>query len=110
MKIFISLTNETRNPNFETNLNDKPINIAKAEATHGDSTLKVFVELRAPNYPGSKYMLIYDPQQDQLRGDLFSGGTAAELQRGLRQDEMNSGKCRGTSVEWGEGFRVSGVK
>ena len=55
-------------------------------------------------------MLIYDPQQDRLRGDLFSGGTAAELQRGPRQDEMNSGKCRGTSVEWEEGFRVSGVK
>jgi hypothetical protein len=52
-------------------LNPKPINIAKAEATREGSTLKVFVELRAPNYPGSTYTLTYDPQQDQLRGIYF---------------------------------------
>ena len=52
-------------------LNPKPINIAKAEATRDGSTLKVFVELRAPNYPGSTYTLTYDPQQDQLRGIYF---------------------------------------
>ena len=52
-------------------LNPKPINIAKAEATRDDSTLKVFVELRAPNYPGSNYTLTYDPQHDQLRGIYF---------------------------------------
>jgi uncharacterized protein (DUF2147 family) len=52
-------------------LNPKPINIAKAEASRDGSTLKVFVELRAPNYPGSTYTLTYDPQQDQLRGIYF---------------------------------------
>lgn len=52
-------------------LNPKPINIARAEATRDGSTLKVFVELRAPNYPGSTYTLTYDPQQDQLRGIYF---------------------------------------
>jgi hypothetical protein len=52
-------------------LNPKPINIAKAEATREGSTLKVFVELRAPNYPGSTYTVTYDPQQDQLRGIYF---------------------------------------
>jgi hypothetical protein len=52
-------------------LNPKSINIAKAEATRDGSTLKVFVELRAPNYPGSTYTLTYDPQQDQLRGIYF---------------------------------------
>ena len=52
-------------------LNPKPINIAKAEATRDGSTLKVFVELRAPNYPGSTYTLTYDPQRDQLRGIYF---------------------------------------
>jgi len=30
-----------------------------------------FVELRAPNYPGSAYTLTYDPHQDQLRGIYF---------------------------------------
>src|SRR4030095_13976912 len=52
-------------------LNPKPINIAKAEATRDGSTVKVFVELRAANYPGSTYTLTYDPQQDQLRGNYF---------------------------------------
>jgi len=51
--------------------NPNPINIAKAEATRDGSTVKVFVELRAPNYPGSTYTLTYDPQQDQLRGIYF---------------------------------------
>jgi len=52
-------------------LNPKPINIAKAEATRDGSTLKVFVELRAPNYPGSTYTLTYDREHDQLRGIYF---------------------------------------
>ncbi len=52
-------------------LNPKPINIAKAEATRDGSKLNVFVELRAPNYPGSTYTLTYDPQRDQLRGIYF---------------------------------------
>ncbi len=43
-------------------LNPKPINIAKAEATRDGSKLNVFVELRAPDYPGSAYTLSYDPQ------------------------------------------------
>ena len=51
--------------------NPNPINIAKAEATRDGSTVKVFVELRAPNYPGSTYTLTYDQEQDQLRGIYF---------------------------------------
>ena len=52
-------------------LNPKPINIAKAEATRDGSTVKVFVELRAPNYPGSTYTLTYDREHDQLKGIYF---------------------------------------
>jgi hypothetical protein len=52
-------------------LNPKPITIAKAEATRDGSTVKVFVELRAPNYPGSTYTLTYDPTRDQLAGNYF---------------------------------------
>jgi len=51
--------------------NPKSINVAKAEASRDGSTVKVFVELRAPNYPGSTYTLSYDPQQDQLKGIYF---------------------------------------
>jgi hypothetical protein len=52
-------------------LNPQPINIAKAEASRDGSTMKVFVELRAPNYPGSTYTLTYDREHDQLRGIYF---------------------------------------
>ncbi len=52
-------------------LNPRPINVARAEATREGSTLKVFVELRAPNYPGSTYTLAYDPRRDQLGGTYF---------------------------------------
>jgi hypothetical protein len=52
-------------------LNPNPISVSKAEATRDGSTVKVFVELRAPNYPGSTYTLTYDPQRDQLTGIYF---------------------------------------
>jgi hypothetical protein len=52
-------------------LNPRPIPVARAEATRDRSTLSVFVELRAPGYPGSTYTLTYDPQRDQLVGTYF---------------------------------------
>ena len=52
-------------------LNPQPINVARAEATRDGSTQKVFVELRAPNYPGSTYTLTYDPSRNQLAGTYF---------------------------------------
>ena len=52
-------------------LNPRPITVARAEATRDGSTLKVFVELRAPGYPGSTYTLTYDPKRNQLEGVYF---------------------------------------
>jgi hypothetical protein len=52
-------------------LNPRPIPVARAEATRDSSTLNVFVELRAPGYPGSTYTLTYDPKRDQLAGIYF---------------------------------------
>ena len=52
-------------------LNPRPINVARAEATGDGATLQVFVELRAPGYPGSTYTLRYEPQRDQLEGIYF---------------------------------------
>jgi hypothetical protein len=52
-------------------LNPRPITVARADATRDGPTLRVFVELRAPGYPGSTYMLTYDPQRDQLAGIYF---------------------------------------
>jgi len=52
-------------------LNPRPIDVARAEATRDGSVLKVFVELRAPGYPGSTYTLTYDRKSDQLEGVYF---------------------------------------
>jgi len=52
-------------------LNPRPIAVARADATRSGSTLNVFVELRAPGYPGSTYTLTYDPTRDQLAGIYF---------------------------------------
>lgn len=52
-------------------LNPRPIVVAKAEATRQGSTLTIFVELRAPGYPGSTYTLTYDAKGDQLTGVYF---------------------------------------
>ncbi len=51
--------------------NPNPINVSKAEASREGATVKVFVELRAPNYPGSTYTLAYDPATDHLTGMYF---------------------------------------
>lgn len=52
-------------------LNPRPINVAKAEAYQAGGSIKVFIELRDVNYPGSTYTLTYDPAKDQLTGDYF---------------------------------------
>ena len=51
--------------------NPKPINVGKAnwEKSHGN--LKITVELRDVNYPGSKYILSYLPDRDILAGDYY---------------------------------------
>jgi hypothetical protein len=51
--------------------NPRPINVARAAWKHQDGYLGAFVELRAPNYPGSTYTLAYDPTQDRLVGLYF---------------------------------------
>ena len=52
-------------------LNPRPINVAKAEASMLGETLRVFIELRDVNYPGSTYQLTYDPADDRLKGSYF---------------------------------------
>ena len=51
--------------------NPRPIHVAKAVGFQEGGTVKAFVELRDVNYPGSTYTLIYDPTNDQLKGDYF---------------------------------------
>lgn len=58
--------------------NPRPIHVALAEVSREGGTLKVLIELRDANYPGSTYMLAYDPASDQLRGVYYQ---AVERQR-----------------------------
>ena len=51
--------------------NPRPVNVAGAEASMADGALKVFIELRDINYPGSTYQLSYDSATDRLRGTYF---------------------------------------
>lgn len=58
--------------------NPKSIRVAKAEASRDADAMKVFIELRDVNYPGSTYTLTYNPASDQLKGIYYQ---AAEKQR-----------------------------
>jgi len=51
--------------------NPKPINVSEAKATQNNDLVKVFVELRDVNYPGSTYTLEYDPDDDVFKGIYF---------------------------------------
>lgn len=51
--------------------NPNPIHVARAEASGEGSMIKVLVELRDVNYPGSTYTLGYDSSADQLKGVYF---------------------------------------
>jgi len=51
--------------------NPRPINVAKAEASMGGDTLRVFIELRDVNYPGSTYQLTYEVAADRLKGTYY---------------------------------------
>jgi hypothetical protein len=52
-------------------LNPRSINVAKAVALRDGTVIKVYVELRDVNYPGSTYTLVYDQGSDQLQGNYF---------------------------------------
>lgn len=51
--------------------NPNPITVARAEAFREGDALTLFVELRAPNYPGSTYRLVYDAAHEALVGTYF---------------------------------------
>jgi PPK2 family polyphosphate:nucleotide phosphotransferase len=51
--------------------NPQPIHVAKAEASQDGAAVRLSVELRDVNYPGSTYDLRYDPGRDVLEGTYF---------------------------------------
>jgi len=52
-------------------LNPRPIHVARAEWHREGGGLRVFIELRDVNYPGSTYTLSFSPEQDRLVGAYF---------------------------------------
>jgi hypothetical protein len=54
--------------------NPKPINVSQAEAKRSGAAVTIFIELRAPGYPGSTYTLIHDPKSDELKGIYHHAG------------------------------------
>lgn len=51
--------------------NPNPINVSKAEWLSSDGFIKIYLELRDENYPGSNYNLTYLPDRDILAGDYY---------------------------------------
>jgi hypothetical protein len=65
--------------------NPRPINVAKAEALKDGDTVKVFVELRDVNYPGSTYTLTYQPTTDRLAGTYFHAVSGQNMDVGFNR-------------------------
>ncbi len=57
--------------------NPNPIHVAVANIASENNTVKLFIELRDVGYPGSKYDLAYNTDEDILQGMYFQ----AQLQR-----------------------------
>jgi len=51
--------------------NPNPINVSKANWEESYGNLKIIIELRDVNYPGSTYTLNYLPDRDILAGDYY---------------------------------------
>ena len=60
--------------------NPMPINVSAAAWKHEGGYLGVFVELRAPNYPGSTYTLAYDSTKDRLVGIYYHAGLKEQFE------------------------------
>ena len=51
--------------------NPNPINVGKANWEESNGSLKIIIELRDVNYPGSTYTLNYIPDRDILAGEYY---------------------------------------
>jgi hypothetical protein len=51
--------------------NPRSINVSQSDWINAEGFLKIYIELRDENYPGSNYKLTYIPERDMLVGDYF---------------------------------------
>ena len=69
-RILISKIND--DGSLEANyFNPNPINVGKANWEENNGNLKIIIELKDVNYPGSTYSLSYLPDRDVLAGDYY---------------------------------------
>ena len=61
--------------------NPKSINVGKAQWDSAGGAMRIYVELRDENYPGSNYKLTYLPERDLLTGQYYQAveGTTYEV-------------------------------
>lgn len=60
--------------------NPKPINVSVALWKHQEGHLGAFIQLNAPNYPGSTYTLVYDVAGDRLVGLYFQAAMQQQFE------------------------------
>lgn len=60
--------------------NPRPIHVSRAAWKHQEGVLGIFIELRAPNYPGSTYLLAYDAARDRLVGIYFQAAIRQQFE------------------------------
>jgi hypothetical protein len=60
--------------------NPQPIDVSRAQAVQDGAVIKVFLELRGANYPGSTYSLAYDAAADQLKGIYFQAAMRQQFE------------------------------
>jgi hypothetical protein len=69
-RMLIEKANEDGTLNAEY-FNPQSINVGKANWEENNGNLKIIIELRDVNYPGSTYSLNYLPDRDILAGDYY---------------------------------------
>lgn len=69
-RILISKVNDDQTLSAQY-FNPNPINVGKASWEESYGNLKIFIELRDVNYPGSTYTLNYLPDRDILAGEYY---------------------------------------
>ena len=68
----IQITSMAEDGNMKAGyFNPNSIHVARAQWTGNRDSLKIYLELRDVNYPGSKYTLSYIPGTDMLSGEYY---------------------------------------
>jgi hypothetical protein len=77
----LQITNADENGKLDAAyFNPKSIHVSRAQALRQGSALKIFVELRDANYPGSTYALAHDPADDRLKGIYYQAALGQQFE------------------------------